>query len=119
MDPDPLDPATPSLVAEHDDDDESAAAEHRARTEFRERQLARHRRYLEFGAVAVVALLIGMGFDAGLVPLASRRNEEPARISQVVATPPPGSLSQAPDGQIRVLNPRAVFTLSVSATPHG
>jgi hypothetical protein len=101
------------------DDEDSVAAEREARAEFRRRQSSRHRRYLEVGAVAVVALLLGVIFDGGLVPLASGPVGPPSRDRQVVASAPPGSLSQAPDGRAQVLNPRATFTLSVSATPNG
>jgi hypothetical protein len=105
-------------VAE-DDDEDSDAAERAARAEFRQRQESRHRRYLKIGGVAIVALLLGVIFDAGLVPLASGPPPAPAQDRQVVATAPPGSLSRGPDGRARVVNPRATFTLSVSATPHG
>lgn len=101
------------------DDDEVVVAEREARAEFRRRQTHRHRRYLEVGAVAIVALLLGVVFDAGLVPLAGGPVDAPTQDRQVVASAPPGSLSQGPDGQARVLNPRSTFTLSVSATPNG
>lgn len=106
------------VVAEPDDED-IVAAEREARAEFRRRQASRHRRYLELSAVAIGALLLGVIFDAGLVPLASGPPDAPALDRQVVASAPPGSLSRGPDGQARVLNPRSTFTLSVSATPHG
>jgi hypothetical protein len=99
------------------DDEDLDAAEREARAEFRRRQASRHRRYLEIGGVAILALLLGIVFDAGLVPLASGPVPVATPNRQVVA--PPGSLSFGPDGQARVLNPRATFTLSVSATPHG
>ena len=105
-------------VAEDDGEDVNAA-EREARAEFRRRQDSRHRRYLEIGGVAIVALLLGVIFDAGLVPLASGPPTTPAPDRQVVASAPPGALSRGPDGRARVVNPRATFTLSVSATPHG
>ena len=102
-----------------EDDEDPDAGEREARAAFRKRQESRHRRYLEVGGVTLVALLLGVIFDAGLVPLASGPHTAPAQDRQVVATAPPGSLIRGPDGRARVINPRATFTLSVSATPHG
>jgi photosystem II stability/assembly factor-like uncharacterized protein len=115
MDPDPAD----DPAAEVDDEAAALEAEREARAEFRRRQSGRHRRYLEVAGVAVVALLIGIVFDAGLVPLASGPHTASSPINQVVPSPPPGALSRGPDGRARVVNPRSTFTLSVSATPHG
>ncbi len=101
------------------DDEDPDAGEREARAEFRKRQESRHRRYLEVGGVALIALLIGVIFDAGLVPLASGPHTAAVQDRQVVATAPPGSLTRGPDGRARVVKPRATFTLSVSATPQG
>jgi hypothetical protein len=122
--PDPAAMATfgsdvPSGRPTEPEDEDTVAAEREARAEFRRRQASRHRRYLEVAAVAIVALLLGVTFDGGLVPLASGPIQSPAQDRQVVATAPPGSLSRGPDGQARVVNPQATFTLSVSATPKG
>jgi hypothetical protein len=104
--------------SDHPQDEEDVdAVEREARAEFRRRQASRHRRYLEVGGVAILALLLGLFFDAGLVPLASGPPAGVPQNREVIA--PPGSLSNGPDGQARVLRPRATFTLSVSATPHG
>jgi hypothetical protein len=99
------------------DDEDVDAVEREARAEFRRRQASRHRRYFEVGGVAILALLLGLFFDAGLVPLASGPPSVTTQNQEAIA--PPGSLSNGPDGQARVIPPRPTFTLSVSATPHG